>query len=146
MGPGPIGERQIIREERAASHKAQPINSDARRRERRFALPRAHRRLPLFLFGRAGWEAITLRVSWVDGRSPQAPLTCGRAAGMQLARSRAYPSFICSSAPFGRLLVNRAGRKIGIAATMITFEAPPPGYDVLWCVGVGAAIASVTSR
>ena len=40
-------------EERAASHNAQPTNSDARRRERRFALPRARRRQPLFLFGRA---------------------------------------------------------------------------------------------
>ena len=41
-------------EERAASHNAQPTNSDARRRERRFALPRARRRQPLFLLGRVG--------------------------------------------------------------------------------------------
>ena len=41
-------------EERVASHNAQPTNSDARRRERRFALPRARRRQPLFLFGGSG--------------------------------------------------------------------------------------------
>ena len=27
-----------------------------------------------------------------------------------------------------------------IVAAMITLEAPPPGYDVLWGTGVGAAI------
>ena len=40
-------------EERAALHNAQSTNSDARRREQKFALPRARRRQPLFLFGRA---------------------------------------------------------------------------------------------
>ena len=29
---------------------------------------------------------------------------------------------------------------------MTNFEAPPPGYDVLWFVGVGTAIAPVASR
>ena len=29
---------------------------------------------------------------------------------------------------------------------MIVFKVPPPGYDVPWPVGVGAAIAPVTSR
>ena len=28
---------------------------------------------------------------------------------------------------------------------MISFEAPPPGYAVLWSVGVGAAIVPVAS-
>ena len=65
---------------------------------------------------------------------------------MQPSRSRTYPPFFCSFARFLRLLADRAGRKIGIAAAMITFEALPPGYDVLWCVGVGAAISPVTSR
>ena len=49
--------KEIIRdtlEERVAPHNDQPTNSDARRREQRFALPRARRRQPLFLFGRAG--------------------------------------------------------------------------------------------
>lgn len=36
--------------------------------------------------------------------------------------------------------------KIGIATAMTDFEAPPPGYAVLWSVGVGAAIAPVASR
>ena len=36
--------------------------------------------------------------------------------------------------------------KIGFAVAMITFEAPPPGYDVLRCVGGGAAIAPFTAR
>ena len=65
---------------------------------------------------------------------------------MQLSRSRAYLPFFCSFAWFSRLLADRAGGKIGIAAAMFTFEAPPPGYDVLWSVGVGAANAPVTSR
>ena len=39
---------------------------------------------------------------------------------------------------FGR---DRAGGKVGIAAAMITFKAPPPGYDALWCMGVGAALS-----
>ena len=43
-------------------------------------------------------------------------------------------------------MADRAGRQIGLAAAIIIFEAPPPGYDVLWSVGVGAAIAPVTSR
>ena len=64
--------QKIILEERAASHNALPTNSDARRRERRFALPHARRRKPLSFFGRAGYEDITLRVSWVGGGSPQA--------------------------------------------------------------------------
>ena len=34
----------------------------------------------------------------------------------------------------------------GLVAAMNIFEAPPPGYDVLWSVGVGAAMAPVTSR
>ena len=46
--------KKIFLEERAASHNAQQTHSDARRRERRFALPRARRRQPLFLFGRTG--------------------------------------------------------------------------------------------
>ena len=46
--------QKIFLEERAASHNAQQTNSDERRRERRFALPRARRRQPLSLFGRAG--------------------------------------------------------------------------------------------
>ena len=59
---GPIGEQRTIivvnqkknRNKRTASHNAQPTNNDARRREQRFALPRARRPQPLFLFGRAG--------------------------------------------------------------------------------------------
>ena len=43
-------------------------------------------------------------------------------------------------------MVKRAGCKDGIAAAMISLEAPPPGYTVLWSVGVGVAIAPVTSR
>ena len=49
-----VADQKIIRKKRTASHNAQPTNNDARRRERRFALPRARRRQPLFLFGRAG--------------------------------------------------------------------------------------------
>ena len=44
------------------------------------------------------------------------------------------------------LLADRAGRKIGIAAAYISFEEPPPGNDVLWCVGVDAAIDPLISR
>ena len=36
--------------------------------------------------------------------------------------------------------------KLGLAGAMFFFEAAPPGYDVLWSVGVGAAIAPVGSR
>ena len=43
-------------------------------------------------------------------------------------------------------MADRAGRKIGLAAAVITFEAPPPGYDVIRSVGVGVAIAPVASR
>ena len=82
----------------------------------------------------------------LGGRRKPSSATCRTAAVMQLSRSRAYPPFFSSFARFSRLLVDRAGRKIGIAAAMITFEAPPTGYVVLWCVGVGAAIAPVTSR
>ena len=39
--------KKITRKKRTASHNAQPTNDDARRRERRFALPRARRRQPL---------------------------------------------------------------------------------------------------
>ena len=44
------------------------------------------------------------------------------------------------------MFADGAGREIGIAADMTTFEAPPSGYDVLWCVAVGAAIDPVSSR
>ena len=65
---------------------------------------------------------------------------------MQLSRSRAYPPFFCFFTRVSRVLADRAGRKIGITVAMITFEAPLPGYGVLWYVGVGAAIAPITSR
>ena len=65
---------------------------------------------------------------------------------MPLSRSRAYPLLFYSLARFSWLLADRAGRENGLAVAMIIFEAPPPGYDALWFVGVGAAIASVASR
>ena len=43
-------------------------------------------------------------------------------------------------------MVDRAGRKTGLAGAMNILKAPPPGYDVLWSQGVGAAIAPVTCR
>ena len=73
--------------------------------------------------------------------------TCVTAAVMQLSGSRAYPPFFCS---FARVFVivgrSSRGRKVGFAAAMITSEAPPPEYDVLWSVGVGAALAPVACR
>ena len=29
---------------------------------------------------------------------------------------------------------------------MLVFEAPPPGYAILWSAGVGAAVAPMASR
>ena len=49
-----VANKEILLEERAASLNAQSTNSDARRRERRFPLPRLRRRHPLFRFGRSG--------------------------------------------------------------------------------------------
>lgn len=43
-------------------------------------------------------------------------------------------------------LKHRAAPKVGNATAIIRCEAPPPGYDILWSVGVGEAIVSVTSR
>ena len=43
-------------------------------------------------------------------------------------------------------LARRAGRKIRIAAAVIVFEAPPPGYGVLWAVGVGEVLTPVEVR
>ena len=43
--------------------------------ERRRAWSRARRRKPLFCFGGAGYEAITLSLSWVGGGSPKTPRT-----------------------------------------------------------------------
>ena len=60
--------------------------------------------------------------------------------------TRAYPQIFSLFDLLSRLLADRAGRKNEIAATFITFEEPPLGYDVLGCVGGGAAIAPVTSR
>ena len=42
-------------------------------------------------------------------------------------------------------MADRAARTFGFAAAMITYEAPPRGYDVLWSVDVGAAIAPAVS-
>ena len=33
-----------------------------------------------------------------------------------------------------------------LATAMVFFEEPPPGYDVLWSVSVGAAAAPVATR
>ena len=55
------------------SHNARVTTTDESRLERRHALSPARRRQPLFFFGGAGEETITLRVSWVGGKSPKIP-------------------------------------------------------------------------
>ena len=82
----------------------------------------------------------------LGGRGESWSAVCGTATVMQLSRSQAYPLLFCSFARFSWWLADRAGRKIGIAAATSFFEAPPPGDDVPWSVGVGTAIAPVASR
>ena len=64
-------------------------------------------------------------------------------AGIEVSSISSVFMLVCSVF----VIVGRSSRpKIGLAAAMIIFEAPPPGYEVLWSVGVGVDIAPVTSH
>ena len=107
-------------EKRSVSHNAPVTNTDESRRERRHASSRARRRQPLFFFFAAQARKLSFLapLAWCFG---------------------SIPRFSCC-------LGDRAVRKIAIATAMVFFEAPPPGYAVLWSAGVGAAGAPVAIR
>ena len=65
---------------------------------------------------------------------------------MKLSNSRAKTRVLRSMGRFSCDLAERSGRQTGIAAAILFIEVPPPGYDVLWSIGVGVAIAQLASR
>ena len=85
-------------------------------------------------------------MSWVGRGSPLAP----RAERQRWCSNRGLERILRW---FARLLgfrdcwpIEQVEQINGLAAAMNIFESPPPGYDVLWAVGVGADIHPVTSR
>ena len=57
-----------------------------------------------------------------------------------------YPCVFGRFACLSWHLADRAGGQFGLATAMFFFEAPPPGYAVLWSVGVSAAGATIAIR
>ena len=57
-------------------------------------------------------------------------------------------NYLANTRVFGSLRLGRASclKKCIAVAMIFFFEAPPPGYDVLWSAGVGAAIAPFACR
>ena len=110
-------------------------HTDESRRERRHASSCARRRQPLFFFAAQGRKlSLSASPAWAEGALKCHPRNSDGGAAW------AYP--LC----FGLSLGSRAVWKNAIATAMFFFEAPPPGYAVLWSVCVGAACAPVAIR
>lgn len=116
---------------RTASRDAHPTNSDRRRRELSFALSRARCLQRIFLWRRIG--SYCSQGVPCGRREPSKAMSAAATTAVQLSRSRPY-----SLVRF--LSFDRAGRKIEVVADMSFYEALPPGDDVLYPLGVGAAI------
>ena len=73
------------------SHNARLTKTGDSSRERRHASSRARRRQPFLLCGGAGWQATTLRFSWVGGGSRKIP----RAEQRRRRSYRSLGSILC---------------------------------------------------
>ena len=108
---------------------AQRANTDDSRRERRHASSRQ----PIFVLAVQARKLSFLgALGWVDGGSPNTPCAI-IATAMQL--SKYYRILhVLSLGPRVAWLIDLVQRLIGLATNNIIFEAPPPGYAVLWSV------------
>ena len=125
----------------STSHNAQRTNVDESRRERRHARSRARRRQPLFLSAAQSRQLSPSGcLGWAEG-----VLKChGRTSDGDAAIEVWSVFWVDRSVlvGFGR----SSWLKNWLSTAMISFEVPPPGYAVLWLVGVGAAVAPVATR
>ena len=126
-------------EKRSLSHNARVTkNTDESRRKRRHAASRARRRQPPFFFAaQAGKASLSASFAWAKGALNRHPRNTDGGAAIEVFSASSvfwvYPSVLVL---FGR----------SSCLKNCDSEAPPPGYAVLWFVGVGAAGTPVAIR